>query len=140
MKIGSMIGDVVRSLFRSPATREYPYERNQTPERLRGKLHWNPEKCTGCLLCVKDCPAEAIEIFMVDMVNKRFVMRYHLDRCTFCSQCVISCRQGALNLSNDEWELADGNKDSFVICYGDEEDVRRLAESLKTDARTPENQ
>ncbi|MBZ0289106.1 MAG: 4Fe-4S binding protein, partial [Anaerolineae bacterium] len=77
MKLGAMIGDTLRSLFRRPATRQYPTVREKAPERLRGKLIWDAEKCTGCSLCVKDCPAQAIEVIMVDKAEKRFVMRYH---------------------------------------------------------------
>jgi NAD(P)H-quinone oxidoreductase subunit I len=134
MKLGAMIRDVVRSLFRRPATERYPLVREAAPERLRGKLHWDAEKCTGCSLCVKDCPAQAIEVIMVDKASKRFVLRYHLDRCTFCSQCVLSCRAGALELSNTEWELASTNKDAFTISYGDEADVRRLVELAEAGA------
>ncbi len=136
MKLGAMVGDVLRSLFRRPATRQYPFVRKDAPERLRGKLQWDPEKCTGCLLCVKDCPAEAIEVIMVDKENKRFVMRYHLDRCTFCSQCVVSCRAGALAMSNTEWESAATDRNSFALCYGDEADVKRLVELAQSSPAT----
>lgn len=129
MKIGMMVRDVLRSLLRRPVTRQYPFTRTNAPESLRGKLCWEPQKCTGCLLCVKDCPADAIEVIMVDKANKRFAMHYHLDRCTFCSQCVISCRTGALKMSNSEWELAAANKDTFELWYGNNEDVQRMVES-----------
>jgi formate hydrogenlyase subunit 6/NADH:ubiquinone oxidoreductase subunit I len=130
MKIGAMVGDVFRSLFRRPATRQYPFERKAAPARLRGKLHWDAEKCTGCQLCVKDCPAQAIEVVMMDKADKRFAVRYHLDRCTYCAQCVISCRPGALVMSNDEWELAATTKEPFTVYYGDEADVERLMAGL----------
>jgi len=126
VKIGAMLGDVFGSLFRRPATRQYPFERRKAPERLRGKLHWDAEKCTGCLLCVKDCPANAIEVFMVDKATKRFAVRYHLDRCTYCAQCVVSCRPGALQMSSDEWELAATCKEPFTVYYGDDADVEYL--------------
>jgi NAD(P)H-quinone oxidoreductase subunit I len=130
MKIGAMVGDVFRSLFRRPATRQYPFERKAAPERLRGKLHWDAEKCTGCLLCVKDCPAQAIEVVMMDKADKRFAVRYHLDRCTYCAQCIVSCRPGALAMSNDEWELAATSKAPFTVYYGEEADVERLMVGL----------
>jgi NAD(P)H-quinone oxidoreductase subunit I len=138
MKIGAMLGDVFRSLFRRPATRQYPFERKEAPERLRGKLRWYAEKCTGCLLCVKDCPAQAIEVFMIDKASKRFVLRYHLDRCAYCAQCVQSCRPGALEMSNDEWELAAISKAAFTMTYGDEADVRRLVELAQAGANGAE--
>lgn len=124
MKIGVMLDDTLASLFRSVATERYPIERQDTPERLRGLLHWNPERCVGCGLCAKDCPANALELIVLDRSNKRFVMRYHLDRCTFCGQCVQSCRFNCLELSGNEWELAALNREPFTITYGDEADVK----------------
>lgn len=123
MNFSAMLGDVLKSLFRRPATERYPFERHATPARLRGALHWNPEKCTGCGLCVKDCPANAIELITVDKVNKRFVLRYHADRCTYCAQCVQNCRFKCLEMSPDEWELAALTKEPFTVYYGDETDV-----------------
>jgi NAD(P)H-quinone oxidoreductase subunit I len=128
MKISTILGDMLRSLFRRPATRLFPFERQPTPERLRGKLHWNPEKCNGCCLCVKDCPANAIELITIDKASKRFVLRYHMDRCTFCGQCVQSCRFKCLEMSSEEWELAALNKEPFTIYYGEDDDIRTILE------------
>ncbi len=135
MKIGVMLSDVAVSLFRRPFTERYPYKRSDTPERLRGHLYWDKESCTGCGLCVKDCPAYAIEMIVLDKANKRFVMRYHVDRCTFCAQCVKSCRQGCLSMSSDQWELAMLSREPFCIIYGDESDVEQiLAGGFQPDA------
>ena len=123
MKLVTMLGDVMRSVFRRPATQQYPFERTPTPANLRGKLIWTPEKCVGCQLCVKDCPALAIELLTVDKATKRFVMRYHADRCTYCAQCVQSCRFGCLGMSNEQWELAALSKEPFTILYGNDTDV-----------------
>lgn len=130
MKIGTMLRDILTSLFRKPATELYPVQREPTPAHLRGKLIWNPEKCTGCCLCVKDCPCDAIEVITIDKANKRFVMRYDAGRCTFCSQCVQNCRFGCLEMSNEEWELAATDKSPFTIYYGREEDVRSIMDCL----------
>lgn len=123
MKIGAMLGDIFRSLFKQPVTERYPFEKKPAPERLRGQLAWNPEKCTGCQLCVKDCPSDAIELITIDKVNKRFVMRYHIDRCTYCSQCVENCRFKCLDMSSEEWELASVKKEPFTVYYGKDEDI-----------------
>jgi len=126
MTIGAMLGDILESLFKKPVTERYPFERKPAPERLRGKLYWEPEKCSGCQLCVKDCPADAIELIVLDKVAKRFVMRYNPDRCTFCGQCVENCRFDCLGLSSEEWELAALNRDAFEVFYGKEEDIETL--------------
>ena len=126
MTIGAMLGDILESLFKKPVTERYPFERKATPERLRGKLYWEPEKCSGCQLCVRDCPANAIELIVLDKVAKRFVMRYNPDRCTFCGECVESCRFDCLGLSSEDWELAALNRDSFEVFFGKDEDVETL--------------
>ena len=130
-KIGVMFSDVVRSLFKRPATELYPFVRKPTPDRLRGKLVWDPSKCTGCQLCVKDCPSEAIELIVLDKVKKQFVLRYHNDRCTYCAQCVVNCRFKCLNMSSEQWELASVNKEPFTVYYGKEEDVKFLLDRME---------
>ncbi|MBE2221382.1 MAG: 4Fe-4S binding protein [Anaerolineae bacterium] len=127
MKIATMFSDVVGSFWKKPATVQYPFERVEAPTRLRGKLEWDPEKCTGCSLCSKDCPADAIEIITIDKKAKRFVMQYHMDRCTYCAQCIESCRFSCIEMSDEQWELAATSKVPFEVSYGREED---LAEAL----------
>lgn len=123
LPIGMMVGDVLRSFFQKPITRRYPFERREAPLAFRGKLMWDLSKCTGCQLCIKDCPANAIELIVVDRANKRFIMRFHADRCTYCSQCEVNCRFKCLNLSHQEWELAELSKEPFTVYYGRDVDV-----------------
>ncbi len=120
MKVSTLFGNMLHSLFIRPATRSYPQVRTTVPERLRGRLVWRPVGCTGCSLCVKDCPADAIQLIDIDRANKQFKMRYHVDRCTFCGQCVQSCRFNCLELAHDQWELATVQRNAFVIEYGEE--------------------
>ena len=126
MKLSNMLGDVLHSLVRRPATEFYPFERHATPPALRGQLAWDVEKCTGCSLCVKDCPSRALELIVVDKAAKRYVMLYHEDRCTYCAQCVQSCRFDALALSSEQWELAALTPDAFAIYYGRKEDINTI--------------
>ena len=128
MRIGAMISDIVSSLFKKPVTQMYPFTRTETPENLRGKLIWDPQQCSGCQLCIKDCPSNAIELIVIDKVAKRFVMKYHIDRCTFCDQCVQSCRFKCLNLSDNQWEMASLQQEPLVVYYGKDEDVKFLLE------------
>ena len=138
MTIGSMFSDIFKSFFKKPMTEKYPFVRKDAPENLRGKLVWDPEKCTGCQLCVKDCPSSALELLVVDRVNKKFVMRYNVDRCTFCSQCVESCRSGCIEMSDEMWELASITKEPFEVTYGRDEDIQFLLDkAAKGDVEEP---
>jgi len=127
-RVAAMLGDIVESLFKRPITEKYPFERHPAPDRLRGKLEWNPEKCTGCCLCNKDCPSNAIELIVIDKKAKRFVMEYHADRCTYCAQCVQNCRFECLNMSSEQWELAALSKQPFEVYYGKDEDIQAILE------------
>lgn len=138
MKLPTMLFDIIRSFFSKPATAHYPSPESTEPVRLRGKLTWNPESCTGCALCVKDCPADAIELITLDKENKRFVMHYDVGRCTFCGQCVQSCRFNCLDLSNTEWSMPALSKTPFSIYYGDEADVAEVLDRTTETDHTDE--
>ncbi len=126
MKLGAMLGDILRSLFKKPVTERYPFERRPAPERLRGKLSWDPSKCTGCRLCAMDCPSNALDVIILDRAAKKFVMRYNVDRCTYCAQCVQNCRFDCLSLASDQWELAGFQKEPFTLYYGNEADIQSI--------------
>jgi formate hydrogenlyase subunit 6/NADH:ubiquinone oxidoreductase subunit I len=137
MRIGAMLGDISRSLFKRPVTELYPFERRPTPERLRGHLTFEASRCTGCKICVRDCPAAAIEIVTVDKATKRFVMRFHRARCTYCAQCVVSCNFDALGMSHECWELAALSQDPFWVSLGRPEDIEAMAAAAPKPAGGP---
>lgn len=130
MRFATMLQDVLRSFAQRPVTEKYPFEKTPAPDRLRGKLVWNPEKCSGCCLCSKDCPSDAIELITLDKKAKRFVMRYHEDRCTYCAQCVQNCRFECLGMSDTDWELAALTTVPFDVYYGKEDDVNAVLAKL----------
>ena len=53
------------------------------------------ENCTGCTLCVKVCPFDAIRI-----MDKKAVI--NLDKCTLCGSCVPACKFKAILLEKPE--------------------------------------
>jgi len=119
IRIGSMLGDITRSLFRRPFTERYPFVTKPAPERTRGEVLWESSKCTGCMLCVRDCPADALSVTVLDRAAKKFIFRYRTDRCIYCGQCVVSCKPGALSMSATKWHFASTSKDSFSIIHGE---------------------
>jgi len=129
-----MIRDTLKALIHTPVTQLYPAERLDAPDALRGMLHYTPEGCTGCQLCVKDCPAQAIELITIDRAAKRFVMKYYTDRCTFCGQCVVNCRFDCLTLESDEWELASDDRTKLTVYYGRDADLATLDASAPKSA------
>lgn len=137
MTIGAMIGDILKSLFKKPATEQYPFVKTAAPAQFRGKLTYDASKCTGCMMCMRDCPADAIEIITIDKVNKRFVMRYDMARCTYCAQCVVNCKFKCLDMSDEMWELASTEKKPFEVFYGREEDVAPLLEKRSQECPEP---
>ncbi len=50
----------------------------------------NAEKCIGCGICIRSCPAEAIQMDEIALVNREI--------CNGCGICVVDCPQEAVFL------------------------------------------
>ncbi len=109
---------LLRQLFATPATNRFPavYAPKSatgflakvatntgllippvpTPPGFRGKISYDRETCTGCQLCVKICPAMAIEFLPEDKKVRIFVAR-----CCFCSQCNDICPVNCLSMTHE---------------------------------------
>ena len=136
MSIGTMFQDIVESFFKKSATQLYPVERTTPPQRYRGVLSYSPSACTGCSLCVKDCPSDAIELIILDRAAKRYVVKYHMDRCIYCGQCVVNCKFKCISMTNQDWEHAALDK-NFMVYYGREEDIASYLERIAQPALKP---
>src|SRR3989338_4072710 len=53
------------------------------------------EKCTGCTLCIKVCPFDAIRI-----MDKKAIL--DLDKCNLCGACVPACKFKAILIEKEE--------------------------------------
>ena len=107
MKIAAFLPELLRHLFKKPATVDYPFQKLEVPKGFRGTPHLNPDMCIVCKSCQRDCPAEAIEITDVDPAAKTFKMVIHNDRCIHCAQCVDSCPTSPKAMQIDsEFEIA----------------------------------
>ncbi len=123
---GRALGEAVRQLFKKPATSSYPFSKAKLQPRYRGRIDFESAKCIGCKMCVRVCPAKAIEIILsADQpaasagdamqsgvpvpspapAKKKFDCVMNLDRCVYCAQCVDVCPKKAL-IATDDFELA----------------------------------
>jgi len=102
-RTGKILPLALKSLFQKPATVSYPDRREDVFSNVRGKLIFDESKCVGCKMCVRDCPARAIEIEKV--ADKKYKAVLLIDHCIFCGQCVESCHSNALKCTA-EFELA----------------------------------
>jgi len=102
-KPGKMAQQLIKSLFKKPATINYPAQKSEMAEGFRGKLKFKAHLCIGCKLCMRDCPTDAIVIRKVG--EKKFEAEIDIAKCISCAQCVDSCPANALDIT-PEFELA----------------------------------
>ena len=117
---------VLKQLFKNPFTNKFPAKYTpssvtkfledvekgkakiippiELPPNFRGAVAYDREKCIGCQMCTRVCPAHAIEF-----IPEKKKIRIYIARCTFCSQCVEVCPVNALSMS-ERWLLADEDK------------------------------
>jgi len=119
-----MLPEALRQFFKKPATNLFPAKRLpktiagflkdvgegkatlnppvESPLQQRGKLVYNRETCTGCGLCMKVCPAHAIEQVVYPAVGEERPekrIRIYVGNCIFCGQCIDICAKKCLSHS-----------------------------------------
>ena len=127
LKLAVFLPEIIRHLFKKPATVQYPFQKMYPPDGFRGTPILNTELCIVCKACERDCPAEAIEIITISAEEKKFKMVIHNDRCVHCGQCVDSCPTAAMTM-NMEYELATNDRHNLKTGY----EYRRAIPQKKT--------
>jgi len=129
--INKMLLVILKQLFKKPFTNLFPLEHIPdqlstvikkaesgeleinppipTPENFRGRISYDKDKCIGCRLCIRVCPANAISY-----VAEEKKIKVHVDRCCFCAQCTEICPVQCLSMSN-EFLLASYNRHEQVV-------------------------
>lgn len=111
---GAMLYEVLRHLTKKVATVFYPFIKIEMADKFRGKLNFHSENCIGCKMCMRDCPANAINIIKIG--DKKFECEIYLEKCIYCAQCVYVCPKKALE-STKEFELAQLDKNKFKVRF-----------------------
>ncbi len=93
MNIMSFTKTAMKNLFSTPATRMYPQQPREYPQRTRGHVEIDMNTCVLCGLCSKKCPADAI-------VVDRAAGTWSIERfgCIQCNSCVESCPKKSLTM------------------------------------------
>ena len=116
------------TMFRKVVTEKYPEVMKPTAPRYHGRhvLNRHPdglEKCVGCELCARACPADAIFVEGADNTEsarfspgERYGRVYQINylRCIFCGLCIEACPTRSLTMTN-EYELADDDRRALIF-------------------------
>ncbi|MFR8335428.1 MAG: 4Fe-4S binding protein [Eisenbergiella massiliensis] len=77
-------GTVLKNLFSKPATRPYPEQPREYPDRTRGHVEIDIDTCVLCGLCSRKCPTGAIT---VDHRQTWEIQRFGCIQCGCCVEC-----------------------------------------------------
>jgi NADH-quinone oxidoreductase subunit I len=115
-------------------TLNYPEEKFEYSPRFKGNHVLTVKKdgslrCTACMLCATNCPAECITIKASehdDPAVEKFPINYEIDmlRCVFCGYCEEACPVDAIRMG-PEWQTPGVNGSEFI--YGIEKLAYRPA-------------
>ena len=109
----------VRTALRRPVTAQYPDPRMriEVADRYMGfpALTWDYDVtepyCTGCMVCVRDCPTQCMTAVMKDNPRheegksrrRKIIDQFeiNLGRCILCGICVDVCNFDAIEMSHE---------------------------------------
>ncbi len=94
-------------------TLNYPEQKHEYSPRFKGNHVLTVKKdgslrCTACMLCATNCPAECITIVASEHEDpsvEKYPIKYEIDvlRCVFCGFCEEACPVDAVRMG-PEWQ------------------------------------
>lgn len=92
-KFMAFTGVVLKNLFHKPVTTAYPAVPREYPERTRGHIEIEDDKCILCGMCMRSCPPGAIKV-------DRNAKTWEINRfdCIQCGYCTEKCPKKCLSI------------------------------------------
>ena len=97
-KLGKM---TLRSVFHKAETVCYPAQQKVIPPAMRGPVENDMDVCILCGMCVRCCPANAIEVD-----KKAGTWSINHFRCVQCGACTRNCPKDCLSLAQARVSIA----------------------------------
>jgi len=110
------LSTTLSTALRKPVTIQYPDEKHVLPVRERSfpVLTWDFDHdepfCTGCMVCVRNCPVECMTAVMQDNPKyaegtsnrRKIIEKFWIDygRCMRCNICIEVCNFEAIVMDN----------------------------------------
>ncbi len=128
--LGITAKHLLKNLFnkKQMLTLNYPEEKFEYSPRFKGNHVLTVKKdgslrCTACMLCATNCPAECISIVASEHEDpsvEKYPIKYEIDilRCVFCGFCEEACPVDAIRMG-PEWQTPGVNGANFS--YGIEQ-------------------
>lgn len=110
MRFGKFTRTALKNLISKPATRPYPEQPREYPERTRGHVEIDIDTCVLCGLCSRKCPTGAINV-------NRAEKTWTIGRfgCIQCGCCVETCPKKCLQMKQTYTTPgAEKKEDTFV--------------------------
>jgi len=130
-KPGRVFSEVIKHLFKKPMTSTYPFTPAKPAAQFRGRIDFDSAKCIGCQMCVRVCPAKALDIVLsaeqppapaqvegqpAVAPKKKFDCIMRLGSCVYCWQCAETCPKKAL-ITTQDFELANVDRKKLTRHY-----------------------
>ena len=106
--IESKLRELMIALKGGVVTLDYPLgPAPPLPERFRGKVELDLDRCVGCGGCANVCPSRLIVLTDREASWRR--VDIFRERCTYCARCEEVCQEKAIRMTH-EFELATNDK------------------------------